>query len=273
VLTAGVPVGCAGDFVPAELAASLILVAAPATETLFGQPMIAGDVYAIAGNGADVQLLASDGALATATQSPASEPTSPGLGGECAPRRGSQRRVGRRRADRRLLRQADDRWAPVLDRGRPAQWRPARSRGEGLLARVLPGGADRAGNLIVGCNRGGLQVLAGRGGRFYGHRMRAGHVYPLTGITGTSQIGIPASQTALWPKAVSVARSRNPIILDHSDQEHVRMIATGLAHGQHVRAHSGNGRDPHREPQRTTNHSPGLDFQPNRRPGVGGPWR
>jgi hypothetical protein len=241
---AGVPAGWAGDFVPAELATSRILVAAPTTGTWFGQPMIAGNVYAIAGNGVFSPGDPGDGVFATAAPSPDS--AEPGLG------------VSQDSAGNVLLagEGSGDVWAVAAQSG--AFYGRQMTAGHiysivdfpnsglpGVVATPCWNGfylavPDRAGNLIIGCNPGGLEVLAESSGRFYGRLMRAGHLYQLTASTdtGPTQPGIPASQTSFWPKAVSVDRFGNLIIVEHNDQDHVWIIAgaTGLAYGQHVRA-------------------------------------
>jgi NHL repeat len=226
VVPDGLPAGWAGTFVPANLAANRMVMAAPGTGTWFGQPMIAGHLYAIAGNGQNTGLT-KDGALATGTALPGWESTltedhagnvlfADEFGGHVwaiAARSGVF--YGRQMAAGHI-------YSVVAGPG---------VRQPGVRAGVCRGGigqvtADRAGNLVIGCGFDGLLVLAARSGTFYGQVMRAGHLYPLHQPAQSESGGL------------SVDHFGNLITLAYGRHPQVQVIApdTGLFYGQRMRA-------------------------------------
>jgi len=219
------PPGWANAFVPANLALDRIVIAAPGTGTWFGQPRIAGHLYAIAGNGQNTALTR-NGALATATALPQESALTEDPAGNLliADEFGGHVWAIAARSGLFYGRQmaAGHIYTVVVGPG---------VRQPGVRASVCRGGidqvtADRAGNLVIGCGFDGLLVLAAGNGTFYGQVMRAGHLYPLNQ---------PAQSES---RGLSVDHFGNLITLAYGRQPRVQVIAaaTGLFYGQRMRA-------------------------------------
>jgi len=113
-------------------------------------------------------------------------------------------------------------------------------------------GVDRAGNLLIADSEHvRIRVVAVKTGTFYGQAMTAGHIYTVAGdgISGFGGNGGPATQAAFRnPSAVTVDHAGNLLISD-TDNNSVRVVAvkTGRFYGRamtalHIYAVAGNGR-------------------------------
>jgi hypothetical protein len=80
---------------------------------------------------------------------------------------------------------------------------------------VGPVAVDNAGNLLVGTGQD-IEVAATRGGQCYGHRLRAGHIYQVTGSEGSSGSGIPAIRSAGTPLGLAVDSAGNVVVAEYS---------------------------------------------------------
>ena len=202
----GVAVDGAGNLLIADTGNDRIRVVAASTGTFYGQPMTAGDIYTVAGNGTRRVL----------------RRRRPG-------HRGRARRPGRRGGGRRGQ-PADRRHQATTGSG---WWRPSTGTfygqamtagdiytvagdgkhgfsGDGGPATAaelsLPGrrgGWTRAGNLVIadtGNNR--IRVVAASTGTFYGQAMTAGDIYT---VAGDGSRGSPAT-AARPPRPSSTAR-------------------------------------------------------------------
>ena len=171
----GVAVDSAGDLLIADTGNMRVRMVAAATGTFYGQPMTAGDIYTVAGNGTEGYT--GDGGLATKAQL------------------------------------------------------------------SFPNGVavDGAGNVVIAdAGNNVVRVVAARAGRFYGQAMKAGHIYTVAGngTSGYSGDGGPATSAELSdPAGVAVDASGNLVIAD-TFNDAVRVVAgsTGTFYGQAMTA-------------------------------------
>src|SRR5260370_956961 len=72
-----------------------------------------------------------------------------------------------------------------------------------------------------------VRVVAARTGRFYGQKMRAGHIYTVAGngSTGSSGNGLLATRAELGPGAVAVDHAGDLLVADFTGGQ-VRMVPT-----------------------------------------------
>jgi hypothetical protein len=235
----GLPVSWAGRLVPANLALDRIVITAQRSGTWFGQPMLAGHAYAIAGDGALWQGQHVDGALATAVPLPTLDPV-PVLDGNgnvlFADWSGGKV------------------WA-IAARSGVLYGRPMTA---GHLYTIVVGPdvhheygvrfgtchdwlgpivIDAAGNLIIGCGRNGVVVLATRAGLDYGMAMRPGRLYPLSG-----RLYPLVRREGMYPVALVVDRFGNLVVANEPTRRRgtieVIAAATGLMYGRRMRAGS-----------------------------------
>jgi NHL repeat-containing protein len=80
---------------------------------------------------------------------------------------------------------------------------------------VGPVAVDNAGDLLLGTGQG-IEVAAARSGRCYGHRLRAGHIYQVTGYEGSTRSGVPAISSAGTPIGLAVDSAGNVVFADYS---------------------------------------------------------
>jgi hypothetical protein len=83
------------------------------------------------------------------------------------------------------------------------------------LFAVGPVAVDNAGNLLVGAGQH-IEVAATRSGQCYGHRLRAGHIYQVTGGKGGPGSGIPAIKSAGTPLGLAVDSAGNVVVAEYS---------------------------------------------------------
>jgi hypothetical protein len=228
----------AGNLVVADAADNVVRVVAATTGTDFGRPMVAGDVYTVAGNGN--QGVAPDG-------SPAATSPVDGPQGITLDRAGNL--VVAEFYGARILVVAT---ATGTDFGRPmvagdaytvagtGTDGPAGNPGPALAAQFehpLGVAVDRFGNLVVSdYGNEDIRVLAAASGTFYGQAMTGGDLYTVagTGTPGGGGDGGPATAAQLaGPSALGVDATGNILEAD-SGSGRIRVVAaaSGSAYGQ-----------------------------------------
>ena len=234
-----VAVDAAGDVLIAD--GGRVRIVAASTGTFYRQPMITGDIYTIAGNGAFG--FSGDGGLATHAQiglTPSSGIAVDAAGNlVIADTDHSRIRVMAASSGTFYGRTmtAHDIYT-VAGTGTPG------SRGDGgpaVMARLRnPSGVavDAAGNLLIADERNDrVRVVAEKTGTFYGQAMTAGDIYTVAG-GGTGGDGGPATSAQLnVPTAVGIDATGNLLIADYYDQQ-IRVVAvsTGTFYGQAMTA-------------------------------------
>jgi hypothetical protein len=110
---------------------------------------------------------------------------------------------------------------------------------------------DQHGNIMIGDGPDWRVLLvAARTGTFYGHKMTAGHIYP---VAGNGELGyangVPATRTPVVPGCVTVDAAGNLVICDQHNAR-IRVVAarTGTYYGQqmttgHIYAIAGDGQN------------------------------
>jgi hypothetical protein len=237
-----VTVDGAGNWVIADTANNRIRVAAAGTGTFYGQAMTAGDIYTVAGNGAEG--FAGNGGPATkaALYKPGGVRVDKAGNLVIADTYNNRIRVvaagtgtfyGRAMTAGHIYTVAGD--------GTP--WHTGDG-GPAVKAGIgHPGGVafDHSGNLVIaggyGDNR--IRVVPATTGTFYGQAMTAGDIYTVAGGgTGGLGNGIPATDAQLAdPGAVAVDRAGNLLISDAiSDRIRVVAATSGTFYGQAMTA-------------------------------------
>jgi hypothetical protein len=238
----GVALDSAGNVLIAAEGISRTLVVPVTTGTFFGQPMTAGDIYTIAGNGSPT--FSGDRGAAAAAQLSAPEGVAVDGAGNFVVADTGNNRI-------RVLAQSTGTFygQPMTAgdiytvaghgrKGSPGDGGPATAAVLGQPAGVT---VDTAGNLVIadtGSDR--IRVAAASTGTFYGQPMTAGDIYTVagTGQPGSIGDGGPATAARLdLPRTVMFDGAGNMVIADTgSDRIRVAAASTGTFYGQAMTA-------------------------------------
>ena len=234
----GVALDTEGNLLIGDYANALVRVVARSTGTFYGQPMTAGDIYTIAGNGTSG--FSGDGGPATSAE--LSNPDGVAVDGSgnvlIADLLNNRIRVvaaktgtfyGQPMTAGDIYTIAGSNLHGFAGDGGPATmaklWAPS------AVA------VDGSGNvLIADTDNSRIRLVAAKTGTFYGQPMTAGDIYTIAGdgITGGSGNGGPATAAELYyPEGVAVDGSGNVLIAD-SGNNWARMVAadSGTFYGQ-----------------------------------------
>ena len=224
----GVAVDAAGNLLIAAVGNHRIRMVAARTGTFYGQPMTAGDIYTVAGDG--TQGFSGDGGPATTAELSSPVGVAVDAAGNLLIADGGNERVRVAAAhDGTFYGQpmtAGDIYTVAGDgsSGFSGDGGPATSAG------LDPGRVtvDAAGNLLIAdiFNRR-VRVVAASTGTFYGQAMTAGDIYTVAGDGnfGFSGDGGPATSAELSrPEGVAVDATGNLLIAD-GDNQRIRMVA------------------------------------------------
>jgi trimeric autotransporter adhesin len=240
----GVTVDSAGNVLFSDTSSDVIQVVAGSTGTFYGQSMVAGDVYVIAGDGTGGYT--GDGGPATSAE--LNDPAQVSLDAHgnvlIADQYNNVIRVvaestatfyGQSMTKGYIYTVAGDGTAGYSGDGGPAT--------SAMLDLPQSVVTDASGNLIISDNDNyRVRVVAKSTGRFYGIAMTAGYIYTVAGdgTAGYSGDGGPSTSAELFNQygGVSVDPSGNIVITD-SNNFRVRVIAksTGTFYGQSMTAH------------------------------------
>jgi hypothetical protein len=236
---AGLAVDGAGNVLLADDGNSRVRLVAETSGTFYGRAMTAGDIYTVAGNGA--QGFSGDGGVAT--QAELNEPSDAAVGaaGNVLIADSGNNRVrllaaksgtffGRAMTAGHIYTVAGNGTAGFAGDGGPATSAEL-SFPEGVAA-------DAAGSVLIadaGTDR--VRLVAAKTGTFYGQAMTAGHIYTVAG-GGTGGDGGPATQASLdGPSDVLVDAAGNLVIAD-TLHHRIRVVASksGRFYGQNMTA-------------------------------------
>jgi DNA-binding beta-propeller fold protein YncE len=225
---AGVAVDAAGNLLIADFRNNRVRVVAARTGTFYGQPMTAGDIYTMAGDGSPG--FSGDGGPATTAELNGPFGVAVDAAGNLLITDTVNERVrvvaartgtfyGQPMTAGDIYTVAGDGMGGFSGDGGPA-----------TSAGLDPGrvAVDAAGNLLITdtVNRR-VRVVAARTGTFYGQPMTAGDIYTVAGdgTSGFSGDGGPATSAELSrPGGVAVDAAGNLLIAD-SDNQRIRMVA------------------------------------------------
>jgi hypothetical protein len=242
---AAVAVDGSGNLLIADTGNNRVRVVAAATGTFYGQPMTAGHIYTIAGNGRRGYSFLGDGDGGPATSAEIWSPVGMAVDGAgnllIADTFHARVRVvaaatgtfyGRAMIAGRIYTVAGTDHRGFSGDGGPAT----------RAALFFPSGVavDGAGNLVIAdSSNERVRVVAVATGTFYGRAMTAGDIYTVAG-GGTKGLGDggPATRAALnTPVDVAVDRAGNLVIADTFDHR-IRVVAarTGTSYGQTMTA-------------------------------------
>jgi hypothetical protein len=238
----GVAADGAGNLVIADTSNSRIRVTAANTGTFYGQPMTAGDIYTVAGNGKVG--FAGDGGPATsaALNSPYGITTDSAGDLVIADTFNSRARMvaahtgtffGQPMTAGDIYTVAGNGKVGFAGDGGPATG--------AKLGKPEGSAVDGAGNLVIAdTNNNRIRVVAGGTGTFYGQPMTAGDIYTVAGngTFGFSGDGGPATSAEMdLPEDVTVDGSGNLVIADTGNAA-IRVVAdrTGRFYGQAMTA-------------------------------------
>ena len=234
----GVTVDGAGNLVVADSSNVRIRVVAARTGTFYGQPMAAGDIYTIAGDGTDG--FSGDGGPATAAA--LQDPLAVAVDG------------------------AGNIVMDVLDRVRVVAAHAGTFYGQPMAAgdiytiagngQFLFSGAggpatraelfgpegvatDAAGDIVEG-DSSRVRLVPAHNGIFFGRPMTAGHIYTIAGIAGFGPVGDGGPATKAYldnSSGVALDAAGNVLIAD-TNHARIRVVAasTGTFYGQHMTA-------------------------------------
>jgi secreted PhoX family phosphatase len=235
-----VTVDAAGNLLIADQDSARVRVVAASTGTFYGQPMTAGDIYTVAGNG--TSRFSGDGGPATAAQlnGPASVPVD-SAGNLLIADTFNARVVaastgsfyGQAMTAGHIYTVAGDGASGFSGDGGPAT--------SATLFQPNGVAVDAAGNLLIADTLNSrVRVVAASTGTFYGQAMTAGDIYTVAGngTAGFSGDGGPATSAKLNnPKAVALDAAGNLLIAD-STSNRIRVVAhgTGTFYGQPMTA-------------------------------------
>jgi hypothetical protein len=214
-------------------------VVAASTGTFYGQPMTAGDIYTVAGNG--TSRFSGDGGPATAAQlnGPASVPVD--SAGNLLIADTGNGRVRVAAASTGTFYGEPMTAGHIYTVAGDGDSLPSGDGGPATSAGLTPNGVavDAAGNLLI-ADTFNARVVAASTGSFYGQAMTAGHIYTVAGdgASGFSGDGGPATSATLFqPNGVAVDAAGNLLIADTLNSR-VRVVAasTGTFYGQAMTA-------------------------------------
>jgi trimeric autotransporter adhesin len=236
--TCGATADHSGNLVISDYADNRIRVVAAKTGTFYGQPMKAGYIYTIAGNGTGG--FSGDGGPALSAELDRPGQVTVDAAGNVLVVDNNRIRVVAETTGTFYgqAMTAGDIYAVAGD-GSTAYGGdsvPATSAG------LAPGGeaVDAAGNLLIadrGNNR--IRVVANSAGTFYGQKMKAGYIYTVAGggFNGLGDGGPATSAELNTPGGVTVDGSGNLVIADTGDSR-IRVVAAaaGTFYGQKMKA-------------------------------------
>jgi hypothetical protein len=240
-LPLGVAVDSPGNLVIADYQNNRIRVVAARTGTFYGQPMTAGDIYTVAGNGTGG--FSGDGGPATSAELDSPQGVTVDGAGNLVIADTANERV------RVVAARTGTFYGQPMTAGDIYTVAGGGTGGLGdggpATAATLnePGGTalDGAGNLVIADEiNSRIRVVAARTGTFYGQPMTAGDIYTVAGngTQGFSGDGGPATSAELKiPQDVTVDGTGNLVIAD-TDNGRVRVVAarTGTLYGQAMTA-------------------------------------
>jgi trimeric autotransporter adhesin len=235
----GVAVSAAGNIAIADGSARVRVVAA-ATGTLYGQPVTAGDIYTIAGNGTFG--LSGDGGPATSAQLNTPGTVAVDGAGNLLISDTSNNRIrvvaGTSGTFYGQAMTAGDIYTIAGGGHLPVDGVPATS---AIVQFPESVAVDAAGNVLISETADArVRVVAAAAGTFYGQAMTAGDIYTIAGngTSGYSGDGGPATSAELsTPAGLAVDGTGNVIIADPGNNR-VRIVAaaTGTFYGQPMTA-------------------------------------
>jgi len=225
----GVAVDAAGNLLIADHDNNRVRVVAHRTGTFYGQPMTAGHIYTVAGNGTPG--FSGDGGPATSAELNFPPAVAVDAAGNLviADTNNGRVRVVAARAGTfygQPMTAGDIYTVAGGGMGDLGDGGPATS------AEVTPEGVavDAAGNLLIAdSGNGRVRVVAASTGTFYGQPMTAGDIYTVAGngTRGFSGDGGPATSAELnFPEGVTVDTAGNLLIADAGNGR-VRVVAAG----------------------------------------------
>jgi hypothetical protein len=231
-----VAVDHAGNLVIADSDNNRIRVVANSTGTFYGQPMTAGDIYLVAGDGSEG--FAGDFGPATSAELHFPRDVAVDATGNLliADSGNSRLRVVAAHTGKfyGLAMTAGDIYTVAGDGGTGFSG----DGGPATLAEVGPGAVtvDAAGNIVIGdTSNNRLRVVAESTGTFYGRKMKTHDIYTVAGNGNRAFSGDrgPAIKAGLFPGTVAVDAAGNLVIAD-TPNERVRVVAesTGTFYGQ-----------------------------------------
>ncbi|HEY1916306.1 MAG TPA: hypothetical protein VGH27_12100 [Streptosporangiaceae bacterium] len=246
-LPSGVIVDGAGNVLIADTRDNRLRVVAAGTGTFYGQAMTAGDIYTIAGTGAQGD--AGNGGPATGAELDLPDRVAiDGTGNVLIAQYGG---VGHGELIRVVAERTGTFYGQAMTAGDIYKIAginlPAGFGGDGgpatsaLLDQPLGVAVDAAGNwVLTDAWNNRVRVVAQSSGTFYGQAMTAGRIYTVagTGKEGFSGDGGPAASAELnHPNFLAVDGAGNLLVADQSN-ERIRVVAerTGTFYGQEMTA-------------------------------------
>jgi hypothetical protein len=224
-----------GNLVIADADNDRIRVVAESTGTFYGQPMKAGDIYTVAGDGTE----GFSGDFGPATSAELHFPRGVAVDADgnllIADAANSRVRVVAAHTGKfyGLAMTAGDIYTIAGDGGTGFSG----DGGPATLAEVGPGAVavDAAGNVVIAdTSNNRLRVVAESAGTFYGRKMKANDIYTVAGDGNRtfSGDGGPAIKAGLFPGTVAVDAAGNLVVADAAN-ERVRVVAesTGTFYG------------------------------------------
>jgi len=237
-----VKVDGAGNVLIGDLYNNRVRVVAASAGTFYGQPMTAGDIYTVAGNG--TQGYSGDGGPALQAQIYYPQAVAADLAGNVVIADEGNNRVRVVAASTGGFYGQPMTARDIYTVAGTGRFGYSGDGGAGTKARLgLPFGvaADHAGNvLIADAENERVRVVAATTGRFYGKAMTVGDIYTVAGDGqfGSAGDGGPATKAELWfPAGVGLDATGNLFIAD-ADNSRVRVVAvkTGTFYGVHMTA-------------------------------------
>ena len=237
----GVTVDRAGNWVIADTGNNRIRVVAAATGTFYGQPMTAGDIYTVAGDG---------GTGHRGNGGPATKAGIKVPGGVAFDHAGNLVIAGGYGNNR--IRVVAETTGTFYGKAMIAgDIYTVAGGGTGGLGDGIPAidaqlndpgavAVDHAGNLLIsdGIFDSRIRVVAAATGTFYGQAMTVGDIYTVAGGGNSRANGIPATDASVFhPAGVAADRSGNLLIAARPDSR-IRVVAatTGTFYGQPMTA-------------------------------------
>jgi len=238
----GVTTDAAGNLVIADSFHNRIRVVAERTGTFYGQPMTAGDIYTVAGNG--TQGFSGDGGPATSAElGDPNDVAIDGAGNLAIPDTSNNRiRVvaastgtvyGQPMTAGDIYTVAGNGTQGFSGTGGPAT--------SAALNQPQDVTLDGSGNLVIAdTNNNRIRVVAARTGTFYGKPMTAGDIYTIAGngtIESSGDGGPATAAQLLSPEGVAVDKAGNLVIADtFNSRIRVAAARTGTFYGQPMTA-------------------------------------